>query len=104
MLEPESKETLHHAMVTALLNVKFDPTERAKILHLIVFDCLEFDGKDFRDQPLSERMKRLEFTETDHIHFITACLSDDSGKDALAYVMPRNHKRFEVANRQTDEK
>ena len=97
MLEPESKETLHRTMVTALLNGKFDPTERAKILHLIVFDCLEFDGKDLRDQPLTERIKFLkEFTGTDHIHLLTDYLSEDPGKDALAYLIPRSHKRFEA--------
>jgi len=97
MLEPESKETLHRTMVTALLNGKFDPTERAKILHLIVFDCLEFGGKDLRDQPLTERIKILkEFTGTDHIHFLTDYLSEDPGKDALAYVIPRSHKKFEA--------
>jgi len=97
MLEPESKETLHRTMVTALLNGKFDPTERAKILHLIVFDCLEFHGKDLRDQPLTERIKILkEFTETDHVHFLTDYLSEDPGKDALAYLIPRSHKRFEA--------
>jgi len=97
MLEPESKETLHRTMVTALLNGKFDPTERAKILHLIVFDCLEFGGKDLRNQTLTERIKVLkEFTGTDHVHFLTDYLSEDPGKDALAYLIPRSHKRFEA--------
>ena len=98
MLEPESKEALHRTMVTALLNGKFDPTERAKILHLMVFDCLEFRGKDLRDQPLTERIKFLkEFTGTDHIHLLTDYLSEDPGKDALAYIIPRSHKKFEAA-------
>jgi DNA adenine methylase len=95
MLDPEAKEALHRTMVTALLNGKFDPTERAKLLHLIVFDCLEFDGEDLRKEPLLERVNKLkEFNETDHIHFITDYLEDDPKKDALGYILPVGDRQF----------
>lgn len=98
MLDPEHKEALHRTMTTALLNGKFDPEERAKLCHLMVFDCLEFDGKDVRDEPLTKRLECLhKFKSTDHIHFLTDYLSEDPAKPALAYILPRNHDRFEEA-------
>jgi len=105
MLNPETKEALHRTMVTALLNGKFDPSERAKMLHLMVFDCLEFAGEDLKEKPLLERIERLrKFAETDHIHFMTDYLSKDPDKDALGYILPRNHKRFEAIVKRLAEK
>jgi len=95
MLDVEKKEALHRTMATALLNGKFDPTERAKMLHIVVFDCLEIDGKDARQLPLLERLDKLKgFKSTDHIHFLTDYMTDDPAKDALVYLLSRDNKQF----------
>ena len=95
MLDSEAKECLHRTMITAHLNAQTDPSEREGNAHCIAFDCLEFDGKDIQGKVLEERLDLLrQFKGTDHIHFITDYLTQDLGKDALAYLVPRDNRQF----------
>ena len=95
MLDVEKKEALHRTMVVGFLNAKGDPEPACKILHLMVFDVLRYQGEDLRNQPLEKRQKALaEFKDTEHVHFILP--ERDHEKEALAYIVKRSDPDFET--------
>jgi len=87
MLSENGDEVLHRTAINALINGKFDPTEKSKRARVYVFDILELDGNSTRTWPLKERKEALEkFKDTEHIKFVRPVITLTS--PALSYVVP----------------
>ena len=87
MLSESGDEVLHRTAVNALINGKFDPTERSKRARIYVFDILELDGNSTRTWPLKERKEILEkFKDTEHIRFVKPTTNLSS--PGLSFVVP----------------
>ncbi len=80
------EQCLHRTAVNALINGKFDPTERSKRAHVYVFDILRHNGRDTKSFPLKERKEVLSaFKDSAHVHFLRPSVT--LARAALSYVV-----------------